>query len=270
MDTENAVSVQEALRHAVKLLGRSGQPLKVKTGVCEKHGGYEAIVREGRSSGCPTCFISAQRESDVREAIEKNSKSGVFAFWGMGKRQTAIPKRFENASFENYVTRLPEQEMALSTVVEFAESFASNRSSRNMIFTGSVGVGKTHLAIALGRELAAKGFRVAYLTIFDLLRPNQERGFTGSQSVVTQLGDYDLVVLDEIGAHPDFGYSSELVASSIFQLIDSRYLNCRPTLLITNIEVDELGTSRAGLGDRVMDRLADTELVTFFWDSARC
>lgn len=270
MNTENTASVQEALRHAVKLLGKNGQPLEVKAGVCEKHGPYEGIVREGRAFGCPVCYIGTQRERDVREALEKNSKSGVFTFWSMGKKQNAIPKRFENASFENYVTKLPEQEDALAMVVEFAEVFAAGGSRRNMIFTGSVGVGKTHLAIALGRDLAARGFRVAYLTIFDLLRPNQERGFTGGQSVVSELGDYDLVVLDEIGAHPDFGYSSELVASSVFQLIDARYLNCRPTLLITNIEVEELGTSRAGLGDRVMDRLSDTELVTFFWDSARC
>lgn len=247
----------------------NGAKLVVKKGVCDEHGEFEGIAREGRPFECPACFIDAQRDRDIQEAIERKNQSGVFTFWNMGQRQNKIPKRFESACFENYVTKLPEQAAALQSVREFGEDFCANNMRRNLIFTGTVGAGKTHLAIALGRELVRKGYRVAYLTIFDLLRPSQERGFTGSQSVVAQMGDYDLVVLDEIGAHPDFGYSSELVASSIFQLIDSRYLNCRPTLLITNVEIEELGTSRAGLGDRVMDRLAETDFITFFWDSAR-
>jgi len=259
-----------ALGAVVKQMVATGFRVFLAKGFCEQHGEYESITREGEAAICPDCILESQKLADEEEIRNRFANNGLITFWNTGRMQNELPPRFSDATFESYIVRDEAQKMTRDRVMQFGEAFQKNtKEKRNMIFTGRVGTGKTHLAISLGRLLAERGFRAAYLTIFDLMRPAQERAFEGSQSIIAQLSSYDLVVLDEVGAHPDFGFSSELVASTIFQLIDSRYLNCLATLLVTNIEVEDLESSRAGLGYRVMDRLADAEVLKFYWESSR-
>lgn len=91
---------------------------------------------------------------------------------------------------------------------------------RNVIFLGGSGVGKTHLATALGIEACKNNFRTRFVTCYglvnELIETRQERGL---QRLVQKYARYDLLILDELGYIPFSKEGSEL----LFQVLAERH-----------------------------------------------
>jgi DNA replication protein DnaC len=99
---------------------------------------------------------------------------------------------------------------------------------QNIVFFGTPGSGKTHLAIAIGRELCLKGYKVVFYTccmlIQELVKAKNNLTLT---NFFKKMLAYDLVILDELGYIPFEKTESEL----LFQFISDRYE--RKSLLVT-------------------------------------
>lgn len=102
------------------------------------------------------------------------------------------------------------------------------RQAANVVFYGSFGVGKTHLAIALAGKLCEAGFKCLYSTTHGLI--NQlvtAKRDLALASLFKRLDKFDLIVCDELGYVPHDQDGADL----FFQLISQR--NERKSLLIT-------------------------------------
>lgn len=113
------------------------------------------------------------------------------------------------------------------------------RKSENVIMVGPTGVGKTHLAIALGTCACSQGKRVRFYTAAGLVNEMLEARNTYQLSRLDlRLVKCELVVLDEVGYVP----SAEDVARLLCSFISSRYE--KGSLIITsNLEPRPFGTT---------------------------
>jgi DNA replication protein DnaC len=101
--------------------------------------------------------------------------------------------------------------------------------AESVIFLGPPGVGKTHLAIALGVKAVEAGYSTLFLTLEELnLRLSRARATGRLEAVLAQLARPKLLILDELGYLP---FSRE-EASALFRLLSRRYE--RGSVIITS------------------------------------
>ena len=111
----------------------------------------------------------------------------------------------------------------------FAENTQWITQAQNLLIFGPSGVGKTHLAAAIGRRLIEKGVRVYFVKTTVLVQRLQEAYNQRKLSdLLAKLTRYQLLILDDIG----YVKKSEAETSVLFELIADRYES--KSLLITS------------------------------------
>lgn len=236
---------------------------------CDQHGEFEARnVLRGIWTRCPECAIKAREhetaERERREREEANER------WQRNLGHAGIPVRFKDRSLKSYVAETDGQRRALAFAEAYADSFDDVLATgRSAVFIGKLGTGKTHLAVGIGlRIMRRDGLTVHFSTVMRAIRRIRNTwGGNGEESetaAIDSLTRPDLLILDEVGIQ----YGSAAEKLTIFDILNERYERRRPTLLLSNLDVDGV---RAHLGDRVFDRLREDggEVVVFDWESYR-
>lgn len=101
----------------------------------------------------------------------------------------------------------------------------------NIVFLGSSGVGKTHLATSIGIAAAKQRYSTYFIKCNDLLQQLKRAKLENRLDArLKHFNKYKLLIIDELGYLPIDVEDSKL----FFQLIDMRYEN-KSTILTTNI-----------------------------------
>ena len=108
---------------------------------------------------------------------------------------------------------------------------------RNLIFVGGPGMGKTHLASAIGINAATKGKRVRFWNVLDLVNKLELDKETKQYKINAQLLKHDLVILDELGYLP----FSQKGGSLLFHLISQLHEHVS-IIITTNLAFSEWAT----------------------------
>lgn len=105
----------------------------------------------------------------------------------------------------------------------------------NIIFVGNPGVGKSHLAVAVGYAVAIKRNSVYFIKFSKLINDLKKSYSEGlADKRIRHYSKYKLLIIDEVG----FSEISELESKLFFQLIDIRY-EYRSTIITSNITFEK-------------------------------
>lgn len=133
------------------------------------------------------------------------------------------------------------------------ESLRFLENKENILFFGSSGVGKSHLAIALGIAAAKKRYLTYFISCHDLIMQlNKAHAENRLETKLKHYAKYKLLIIDEIGYLP----IDQQGANLFFQLINKRYEK-KSTIITTNQPFSKWADvfSDAILANAILDRL---------------
>ena len=171
-----------------------------------------------------------------------------------------IPRRYEECSLANYqpAANNGSQLRAFNYAYRLVREYPSV--DRGLLFMGTCGVGKTHLSVAILRELIEKkGVSSLFYEFGSLLKEIQNSYNTISQAseltVLTPAIEAEILVLDELGASKP----TDWVRDTMTHVINTRHNDCKLTIFTTNYldgrctDRDEILEDRIGV--RLRSRL---------------
>ena len=125
-----------------------------------------------------------------------------------------------------------------------------------LLLFGDVGTGKSFAAGCIANALLDQDVPVL-MTNFPTILARLSGTFGEDRAVLLDsLGDYDLLIIDDLGVERNTGYSME----QMFSIVDSRYRSGKPLIVTTNLKLDELkhppDLAHARIYDRILERCA--------------
>ncbi|GAC1661457.1 MAG: ATP-binding protein [Acidobacteriaceae bacterium] len=149
-----------------------------------------------------------------------------------------IPKRFRDKTLCGFNYLLDGEEnrslkQARLRAQRFVEDYPVDRVG--LLFHGPCGIGKSHLAIGIVRELIIKGIGARYSNTKDLLQ-NLRYSFnpiaqTSEAELLNGITECEVLVLDDLGAER----LTDWVQETMYHVINSRYQADRTTIITTNL-----------------------------------
>lgn len=195
---------------------------------------------------CSEC-VKEQKDKQEREEIEKYLNASIYQkTYNVLMRDSTIPEDLKAASFDNFIVETPEEKQLLDFVKKQTQKYLEGMNG-NTLLTGTTGVGKTHLAVSLAKELneayKAKGEpkSILFINLTEILREIRESfKFTSKEGYYSRmLKEADYLILDDLGVK--LGNSSGQSKSAweeefIFDVLSHR----NNTIITTNLSNDDI------------------------------
>jgi DNA replication protein DnaC len=229
---------------------------------------------ESMADICPICEGSGLRVVErpgglrVAEPCECRAERRLVRMM----EQARIPKRYAHCILDSFETQTTinhrSQAEGLVMARNFVRTYPHIRETEGngLLLTGSIGVGKTHLAVgmlqALISERGAKGLFYDYRDLLKQVQNSYNRNVEVTElEVLRPVFDAEVLVLDELGASKP----TDWVWDTVAHILNTRYNDRRTTIITTNYANlppggGELSGARAAvreetLGDRIGERM---------------
>lgn len=225
----------------------------------------QQIFNRRANAQLPTIVTTSTKLADIDPYISSRmTNPDLGKILELGRHSTTLSKKFGNIpqnmlkrmTFDNFDTRgrgssiSASQRQSLAMAMESARTYASAPDGWLTLF-GDTGVGKTHLAVAIGIERMRQGLPVLFADVpqlIDYLRktfnPNSDVAY---DQIFDEAKNAPLLILDDLGGEyrNDWGYEK------LYQLIVHRHNSRMHTVITSPIDITE---SRGPISSRIQDQ----------------
>jgi DNA replication protein DnaC len=186
----------------------------------------------------------------------------------MGRAQ--IPRRYEHCTLDSYESGFSGAHRTLGAAhlraKKFVEGYPLDSVGTGLLLTGSIGVGKTHLAVgilqALVAERGATGLFYDYRDLLKQVQNSYNRQVNETElEILKPVFEAEVLVLDELGASKP----TDWVWDTVAHILNTRYNDRRTTIITTNyanlaplegaMSEAKRSSREETLGDRIGERM---------------
>ncbi len=228
----------------------------------------EGLVKTLGDPNCPHCRGAGYVRMDVplghekfgrlescvcrAKDVAKSARNRLFALSNLDRLSHLRFENFSASGNEKAEFRTQQERDSLFKAFETCESFARLQKGW-LLLEGGYGCGKTHLAAAIANDAVSRGIPTLFITVPDLLdslRFAYNDPETTFEQRFEEIRRADLLILDDFGTQNATAWAQE----KLFQIINFRYINKLPTVITTNLMLDEIE-------GRIRSRLQDEDFV---------
>lgn len=149
----------------------------------------------------------------------------------------------------------------MESVLGYCKAYADDfsKKSPSLLLYGKTGLGKTHLSLAIAGKAVEAGYGVIYMTAQNLFNRLEREKFGRGDGENTEQSilDCDLLIIDDLGSE----FSTQLTVSALYNIVNCRGLEEKPTIISTNLVPDELKDTYS---DRIASRILSAYTILQF------
>jgi len=193
-------------------------------------------------------------DEETRTAAACRCRSQLVSRRKARSLSAVVPRRYKDVSFDrNPVAQMPDP--VVRQVRAYVRNLEENlRLGRGLWLFGSVGTGKTTLAMLVAKSALEAGHSVAIYSMPRLLNEIRRTYDEGSDSsyiqLLDRLAEVDLLHVDDVGAEK----SSPWVLEQLYAMVNARYEAERSMSITTNLALEDLVEQ---IGHRTVSRLKE-------------
>jgi len=205
---------------------------------------------------CPLCHGSGWAPAEIEGTVRRCDCRIALRIEQL-LAMSRIPARYKDCDIDSYMPLNSSQKNAKMFVQKFLENYPPlDEKGRGILFIGSCGVGKTHLAVSLLKHvITQKGDSGLFYDFRDLLREIQGTWNPDSQAsepeILRPVIDAKVLVLDELGANKPTAW----VRDTVSHIINCRYNERKITIFTSNFPDNPAKPGEETLTDRIDTRL---------------
>lgn len=186
--------------------------------------------QDGRICQCLRNYYAREQQRELSQMLDLGNQS--FETFSLNWYSNQIPPG------QNISARSHMEKRVYPVCLNYARYFGTN--PENLFLFGAPGLGKTHLSAAIAREVSAKGFSIVYDTAGQIFSRFEQqkfgRGGEEDESYIDRVLSCDLLILDDLGTE----MTTAFVQSVLYQIINTRLLERRSSIISSNLRPDEL------------------------------
>lgn len=195
----------------------------------------EPICKECSGSG----YVGARMCRCLEDICRQEQDKEAARLGDASQRLESFRLDYYSDAWDNAIGNIPRKimEKNLYTCKEYARNFAHG--AGNLLFNGGTGLGKTFLAVAVGKEVAAQGYTVCYegaLALFDKLEKARFNPTEENLRRARELEECDLLILDDLGTE----FAGQFVIAALYGLLNSRLQAQKAMIITTNLNIGDI------------------------------